>query len=92
VISVTVAGTFTSASAAIQNVGNGWYRCSVTFTSGTETSIRSQIFQLKNSANFTGNGTDGIYIWGAQLEEGAFPTSYIPTTTTALTRSADAAA
>ena len=91
VISVTAAGTFTNASAAIQNVGNGWYRCSVTFTSGTETSIRSQVFQLKSGANFTGNGTDGIYIWGYQFEAGAFPTSYIPTTTIALTRSADVA-
>lgn len=91
VISVAAAGTFTSASAAIQNIGNGWYRCSMTFTSGTEISIRNRIYQQKAGANFTGNGTDGIYIWGYQFEAGAFATSYIPTTTTALTRNADVA-
>jgi hypothetical protein len=57
-----------------------WQRYSVTLTS-TDTSGRYGVFLL--------NSGDEVYVWGAQLEAGSYATSYIPTTTTTATRSAE---
>jgi len=82
---------FTSISSSIEYVGNGWYRCSITALKGsTNNTVSLDLEPLDATTNVpTGDGTSGIYYWGAQLELGQSATSYIPTTSTAATRQAD---
>jgi hypothetical protein len=88
-----VAGTVVGgdvARATITDVGNGWYRCTLrSTTTGTSLSLFSYP-AIGGSYSYTHvEGATGIFIWGAQLEQSSFATSYIPTTTAAATRAAD---
>jgi hypothetical protein len=76
---------------AVTPMGNGWYRASITITAvAGANEFRFWIVRASDNAlNYLGDGSSGAYLWGAQIEAGAFATSYIPTTTTSLTRNAD---
>ena len=85
----------TNRAASIENYGNGWYRCRLTATctlSATAVGFTSALATASGAlrvASFSGTVTDVIYGVGAQVETGSVATSYIPTTTAAVTRNAD---
>ena len=83
----------------IEDYGNGWYRCSMGYTS-TDGSSEVTFGIAKDStgnSSYVGDASKGIYIWGAQVEDSGiginadYVSSYIPTTTSITTRSAETA-
>ena len=88
-----VLGNYDRCTPSIEDAGDGWYRCIITWTASANINkVRISIAESKTQGrlvNFAGNGTDGIYIYGAQLESGTYETSYIPTYGTSVTRNVD---
>ena len=73
-------------SQGVEDYGNGWYRCYVVATA-IATTTTALIIRLDD--NPTGDGTKGLYLWGSQVEQGSYPTSYIKTQGSTVTRNQD---
>ncbi len=77
----------------IIDMGNGWYYCALEATFGGSNATGGMNILLSDgtSETFTGDGTSGVYAWGAMLKEGSYisPLDYIPTEASAVTRAQD---
>jgi hypothetical protein len=88
IVSETIAG-----SAYVENAENGWYRVILRTAQTTGSGAPGFIIVpliTNNLDDYAGDGTSGIYAWGAQIEAGAYASSYIPTLSASVTRVADA--
>jgi len=88
----TIGATYNNynASASIQDYGNGWYRCIVSYDANDTTSrAYIGVTNADNTSTYLGDGSSGAYIWGAQVEAGSYATSYIPTYGSSVTRNFD---
>jgi len=68
-----------SGSGQIQSCGNGWFRCSVTETAASTSATNILLGLVDNSGNLSFDGDDysGVLLWGAQMEQASFASSYI---------------
>ena len=86
-----VKGTESNATGSIEPLANGWYKISSTYSSQSNERAYLHIAESNNTTSYQGNGSSGIYVFGAQAELGSYSSSYIPNhgTSGGVTRAAD---
>ena len=79
-------------SASIEPKSNGWYRINCQIASGNSYVLGIELLSDSYTSGdpysnpYQGNGSSGVYIWGAQVEQQSYATSYIPTSGASATR------
>ena len=86
----TIGNTNLVDNATIEPYADGWYRLSIT-DDLTNMGIDIRIAEGNGNDNYSGVDGNGLYIYGAQLEQGSYASSYIPTYGTTVTRAAETA-
>jgi len=86
----TFGSTFTASDLSIENYGNGWFRCSAKYiVTGTDTTWRLRVSPSGGNGVTISDSGAKVYFFGAQVEQGSYPTSYIKTETSTVTRLKD---
>lgn len=76
---VTATASGTGASAAIEPIGNGWYRCSLSFSAGTGLVAVGTCLDASNCTSFAGDPAKGVYLWRPDAEANPVATTWTAT-------------
>lgn len=91
-ISISGALPFSSTNASILDAGNGWYKVGLNVITNNTTALTCMVATSTGNgatADFAGDTSKGYFIWGVQLEQANTESSYVPTTSAAVTRNAE---